>query len=70
MRISTLLAACLLVVGLATMIPTSIVAVSRSDSPRFDCNVTCLNGTCSATGTGCSCWCDHWNQPHCGCDQT
>lgn len=30
MRVSTLFAACLLVVGLATMIPTSIVAASKA----------------------------------------
>lgn len=70
MRISSAVSAGILVLGLATLIPSAIVASATDAAPRFDCRANCNNGSCWASGSKCDCWCDTYGQPHCGCDET
>jgi len=58
----------MLVIGLATALPSTLVAGSKPVSHRLDCNAHCLNGDCWAAGSGCICFCDDDDQPACSCD--
>jgi len=58
----------MLVIGLATALPSTLVAGSKTVSHRLDCNVNCGKGSCSVTGSGCHCFCNSDDQPDCSCE--
>jgi len=67
MRIRTLVSAGALMLGLAVMIPSTIVASSGGAARRRDCVEHCRYGDCTATGSPCHCYCDSNEYPYCWC---
>lgn len=67
MRISTVVSAGALALGLAVMIPTTILASAESPARHRDCVEHCYYGNCSGWGDPCHCYCDSNGYPYCWC---
>lgn len=74
MRISTVLSTAALTLGLAVMIPSTILGSSRSAARDWSCTITCPDSTHCYISSGdgpCHCWCDAvWGaEAWCVCEQ-